>query len=163
MERFTVVCAPDVVLPGRLVERVRFGQRTPVQRAYHAVPAVRVVVAVVAPALCNVDLAAARPLPVDVGVGHHPDGRPEPGALGHLGDHFDLAIFDGSLAFGVDARAADRVDDGAGGLVAADGARVDVQPRMGAGAVCREVHDIVVVHFIKGDVCALRGQGRYDM
>lgn len=77
--------------------------RTPVERrGYDIVASLRVSV-VVSTGLGNVDLARGGPGPVSIVDRHHPDGRPEPVTLGHLGNNFDSAILDRVRLLGVDA------------------------------------------------------------
>src|SRR5438876_12179660 len=83
MELFGIVCPPNIVLSTRPEEAIRLRMRAPVQRAYHTVSSIRVVVPEVASALHNINLAAARPLSICRIFRHHPNGGPQPRALGH--------------------------------------------------------------------------------
>lgn len=128
---------------------------------------------IVAAALGDVDLARLGPVAVDVVLRHHPDGRPQPVALGHARRHLDAAVADRLLAFGVEPRRPHRVDDLALGRVA-DGragvSRVQVvhlRLRRGAfavgAAIRRQVDCVAVDQLVVGDVGALERHGRHNV
>jgi len=156
-----VVRATNVVLAATAPESIGFGRRSPVESRNDRVAAISVVVRAVTSALCNIDLAALRPRPIDAVFRHHPDGRPEPVTLRHLGDDLDLSVLDVLLALSGHASTADWVDDCAGGLVAVDGAHGVV----GRSACLSgsEIERVTIVELRGSDVGRLRGQGRHDV
>src|SRR5205823_1461253 len=148
-----IVRPPYIVLSTCLVECVCLRNRAPMQRTDHTVPSIRVIVPKVASALRNINLAATGPVSIHARVGHHPDGRPQPRALWHFCNDLNLSVFDCLLALGGEASAAHWVDDGAGSLVATDGAHSNV-----GGCTCPgggEVEGIPIVQLVNGDVCRL--------
>jgi hypothetical protein len=96
------------------------------ERRDDRVPAVRVVRWAVSAALGDVDLSTHRPVSVDIVFWHRPNGRPEPIALRHFRDDFNLAVLDAPFTLCGHACAADRVDDIACSLVAIDGAHRNI-------------------------------------
>src|SRR6266498_3573342 len=159
MKAVGIVRPSYVMLSTSLVERVCLWKRAPMQCTDHTVPSIGVVVPIIAPTLGNINLSAGRPIPIHIRFGHHPDSRPKPRALGHLCDDLDLSVLDCLLAFGIEACAAHRVNDGAGSLVATDGAHSVVLG--GARPGSSKVENISIVYVGKGDVCALSGE-RWD-
>src|SRR5277367_1400293 len=143
MERISILSMQRVHSVSTEMPRIVVRIRPPMQAAGDDIVAAERIRVVVAAALHDVNFAAGGPRAVGVGDGEHPDGGPEPVALGDAGGDFDAAVFDGGAGFGVEAPGFDGLDDGAVGGV---GAGYAVAPeRGGAGAVGGEVDDCVGV------------------
>lgn len=117
--------------------------RPKVQRAADDVVATGGVRVVVAARLHDVDLARPRPVAVGCVLGQHPDGGPQPVALGQLRHHLHPSKLDVSARLGIDACRLDRIDDGAVSRVGRRNAAVPVRPRARAGV--QQVDDVVRV------------------
>lgn len=107
------------------------GVGAPVESAGDDVVAALRVGVVVASGLDNVDFAGCGPGAVFVVDGEEPDGRPEPVAFGHLGNHLDSTVPDRGSLFRIDAAGLDRWHDGTVGDV---GGRIAVIELFGCAA-----------------------------
>lgn len=92
----------------------------PVKCRVHSITTIRVVDRAVAFGLSNVDLTRLWPVAIDTVLRHHPNCRPKPIALWHLGHDLDATILDALLAFCYQSGTSHRVDDGASSHVASD-------------------------------------------
>lgn len=139
VERRVRRLALDVVAPPSIILLVR----PKVQRAADDVVAALAVREVVAAGLHDVELAGPRPRPVHAVRGQHPDGGPQPVALGQLGLDLDAAVRDGRATACVEARGFDRVHDGAVGRVG--GCHAVLPARAGAAVAAEVDYGAVVV------------------
>lgn len=97
---------------------------------------------VVPAAFGNVDLPRLRPDAVGRFDREQPDGRPEPVALGKLGDNLDAAVLDCASFDGVNAAGLHGWDDGGiRGVCRCNAVRPDGR---GANALLAEVDNVVV-------------------
>jgi hypothetical protein len=141
------------------------GSLTPVSCAIVKVATTSGVFDVVTTALRDIDLATSRPVAVNRLLGHHPDGRPEPVAFGHLCDNLDLTIANALLSLGSQACRSDRRDHGALLGVGSDEARRVRAACAGTvtALLVADVECVVGPHLIWCDGCCLIREGRHDV
>ena len=154
-----VFAAANLLCASRLPVGIGLVGGTPVSSAVVDVAATFAVLGTVATRLHDVNLATPWPVAVHVVLGHHPDRRPEPIALGELSDNLDLAVANALLALGAEAGRTDRRDHVAFVRVGADeaGGVFVACARAVATRALVQVEGVVGVHLVGGDIGCLGG------
>lgn len=120
---------------------------------------------IVSARLGDINFATPRPVAVDRLLWHHPNGRPQPVAFGHLGNNLNLTIADAFLSLGGQASRSDRRDHGALlGVRSEEARRVrSACARTVATLLVAKIERVVGPHLIRCDGCCLVCQGRHDV
>lgn len=123
------------------------------------VSATFIIIAAIASRLHNINLTTSGPLSIHRLFRHHPDSRPDPIALGQLGNNLDSSISNTFVALGRQARRSHRRNHAALGRIGSYNAgRILITRTRAIAAILRDVEGIIGEQLVSGDRSCLVGQ-----